>query len=482
MITRESVPLDVLHIIPRFVGGGPERSILASVATERRTANANRHVVAVLDPPVSPHMFLAARRLRVELKIRPERMALAKLIADSDLLQLHFWNHPCLTSLLRDLTFPPARVMLWSHVLGIRAPQILTEDIGRFADYLILTTELSQESAGARHAREHGIPVACIPGLSDMGGLEDFTRRGRRGGICVGYIGVVNYAKMHPRFAEMSAAVEVPDVRFVVCGGGGGEDELRRRFAAFGCADRVEVRGPVQNIREALEEFDIFGYPLAEDTYATSEKVLQEAMWVGIPPVVFPHGGVGRLVEHNQTGLVAHAEAEYSRAIEQLARDAALRQRLGEGARRYARAEFDPARWCRVANEIMRALMAKPRRCRSPLQGTEDSAAQNFVRSLGDQAAPFAVSFAGPAEYSLAGVAVAEREIAEVSTVVARGEGGVAHYRNSFIDDPHLRLWAGLISVSAGDRDVAIREFAAADALGLGGRGAAARERFFGPS
>ena len=83
----------------------------------------------------------------------------------------------------------------------------------------------------------------------------------------------------------------MPDARFVVCGGGGGETGLRRRFEALGMGARVDIRGAVEDIRVPLEEFDIFGYPLAEDTYATSEKALQEAMWVGVPPVVFAHGG-----------------------------------------------------------------------------------------------------------------------------------------------------------------------------------------------
>ena len=36
--------------------------------------------------------------------------------------------------------------------------------------------------------------------------LDGFTPR-KHDGICIGYIGIVNDTKMHPRFAEMSAAV-----------------------------------------------------------------------------------------------------------------------------------------------------------------------------------------------------------------------------------------------------------------------------------
>ena len=470
--------MNILHVIPRFVGGGPERSLLAFAAAERDTGAGNRHVVAALEAPVAVDMFLAARRLGVKLEVRPEPAALSRLIEDADLVQIHFWNHPALTTLLRTFSFPPARVLLWSRVLGTRAPHVLTEEIGSIADRLVLTSELSRESAGARTAWDRGVPVDAIPGIADMGRLDGFTPR-KHHCICIGYIGIVNDTKMHPRFAEMSAAVRVPDARFVVCGGGGGEAELRRRFEALGMCARVDIRGSVEHIRAALEDFDIFGYPLTEDTYATSEKALQEAMWVGVPPVVFSHGGVRCLVEHDHTGLVVETEEAYTRAIEQLAHDPELRQRLGDGARRFARTAFEPKRWCNVLGQVLAAMMAEPRRSRPLLPGAGDAAAANFVRSLGNQAGPFAVSLAGPIKHSRELVAAADREIAAVSPLVARGEGGVVHHRNFFPHDPHLRLWAGLVSGAAGAGAIACAEFAAADALGLGGRGAAIRDTLF---
>jgi glycosyltransferase involved in cell wall biosynthesis len=447
--------LKILHIIPRFVGGGPERSLLAFVAQERVVNTANRHVVAILDAPVSLHVLIAARKLGVELVARPGHDALTRLIERTDLVQIHFWNHPVMATLLRTLPFPPARVLVWSHILGFHAPQVLTEDVARFGDQLVVTSRRTLESAGAVHAGQHDIPIHYIPGIADMGRLDGFVPR-QHDGTCVGYIGAVNETKMHPRFAEMSAAVRAPEIRFVVCGGGGGEVELRSRFSALGIAERVAIRGAAENIRTMLEEFDIFGYPLADDTYATSEKALQEAMWVGVPPVVFPHGGLRDLVEHERTGLVVTSEQEYSDAIEQLARDTVLRHRLGKEAGRFARAEFEPARWSRVLNELLRTMMDEPLKAREPLPGAGDGAAANFVRSLGNQAGPFGAALAEPVEAS-GKRAAANKQIAAASPLLANGEGGVAHYANVFPDDPDLRSWASLISEAAAVRRAARR-------------------------
>ncbi|MCW5718042.1 MAG: glycosyltransferase family 4 protein [Bauldia sp.] len=435
--------LGILHIIPRFIGGGPERSLLAYVAEERRAGTANRHTVAVLDVPVSAYMLVAARKLGVALAVRPGEEALSGLIAAADIVEVHFWNHPALADLLRTLPFPPARVLLWSRVLGLHAPQVLTAEVAGFGDRLVVTARRTLESAGAHHAVRQGIPIAIIPGIADMGRLDGFAPRPHEGTV-VGYIGVVNDTKMHPRFAAMSAAVRTPGVRIVVCGGGGGEEALSSRFAELGLAERVTVRGPVEDIRSELETFDVFGYPLAPDTYATSEKALQEAMWVGVPPVVFPFGGVRDLVEDGETGLVVTTEDGYASALDRLAGDAGLRRRLGDNARSFARSAFAPSRWTRELNRLMVEMMDSPRRARAPLPGADEGAAARFVRALGNQGGAFAASLYEP-EGTLRR-SEADIRIAAASALLANGEGGIAHHASAFPDDPDLRRWAALIA------------------------------------
>jgi glycosyltransferase involved in cell wall biosynthesis len=441
-VTVRPPPLRLLHVIPRFIGAGPERSLLAFAAEERRAGIANRHTVAVLDPPIALPLLLAARKLGIAVVSRPGRDALAGLIEAADIVVVHFWNHPALADLLRQLEFPPARVIVWSRVLGLHAPQVLPLDIAGFGDRLVVTAQRSLEGAGVRGAAARGIPVRHIPGIADTTRLDGFVAR-PHDGVVVGYVGVVADTKMHPRFAEISAAVRA-DVRFTVCGGGGGEAALAARFAALGMSGRVVMRGPVEAIRAELEGFDVFGYPLAENTYATSEKALQEAMWVGLPPVVFPHGGVRDLVVDGETGLVATSEEGYAEAVDRLAGDSALRRRLGENARSHARAAFDPVRWAQELDGLLRETMDEPLRSRPVLPGAGDGAAANFVRMLGDQAGAFAEALDGKADGG--DTTAAEARIAAASALVARGEGGVVHYRNAYPDDPHLRRWADLVT------------------------------------
>lgn len=452
-----------LHIIPRFIGGGPERAILALI--ERDHGRTSQHNIVVLEAPVSQRLFLQARRLGVAVTIRPPEDALLRAVEAADLVQVHYWNHPGLTALLRGIALPPARVLLWAHVLGTQAPQVLFGDLGRYADRFVLTSALSLASEAATIAKELARPIDVVPSILDTTRLDGFTPR-PHDGICVGYVGLVSPTKMHPRFAEISVAARTPGLRFVVCGGGD-DAALRERFAALGAGERVAVRGHVEDIRGALAEFDIFGYPLAADTSATSERALQEAMWVGLPPVVLGHGGVQQLVAHESTGLIARDEADYPLALDRLASDGPLRRRLGAEAQRFARDAFDPARWTAVVGRILDDMMAMPRRTRAPLPGAGETAAAGFVRALGDQAGPFAVSLAGPDIHGAAAVAAADRQIAGASSLLARGEGGVLHHRNANPDDPHLRLWSALVSAAAGDPSLAEAEMQAAIAFGL---------------
>ena len=459
--------MKVLHVLSRFQGGGPERHLLTLVAAWRESGHRAEHTVAVLDTPVSARLLLQARRLGMHVLVRPDRDALDAAIDAADLVAITYWNHPRLLDLLRrDL--PAARVLMRCAVAGTTAPQVLFTELAALADALLISSPVSTTTAAVRTATATGRAVEYVPGLADMSRLAGFRARAHTG-IRVGYLGLVEPTKMHPRFAELSAAVRTRNVHFDIFGDGSWSPELARRFSSLGRAERLHLHGHVEDLREALAAIDIFGYPLAADSYAASEKALQEAMWVGIPPVVLRGSGGAGFVEHERNGLVCDAEADYARAIERLAEDEPLRRRLGDAAREFAREQFDPARNAARLAATFETAAALPRRSRDPLPGANEPAASRFVRSLGDLAGAFATSFDAGLK-GLPAVADAEKEIAQSSPVLARGEGGIIHYRNTYPEDPHLRLWAGLIAQHAGDAETAAAEFAAAATFGVAPR------------
>jgi hypothetical protein len=196
----------------------------------------------------------------------------------------------------------------------------------------------------------------------------------------------------------------------------------------------LEVKGHTEDLAAALAEVDVFGYPLRPDTYASSEKAIQEAMWVGIPPVVFPFGGVRELVRSEVDGLVADDEAQYVQHLERLAADPELRARLGAQARRRARQVFDPMAATARLDEFFALTLDAPKRDRR-WDDWGTAPAGWFACALADAGGPFREDLAAPRS------AEARRSLASLPFLVLRGEGGLAQWRNHFPDDPTLDEW-----------------------------------------
>ena len=370
----------------------------------------------------------------------------------ADVVIVHFWNTPELHELLRG-GLPPVRLALWVHVAGDTAPQIVTRQVARLADAVAVT---AAQSASLPVFEKQPLVVPAAPDPRRFAGAVATPHAGFR----VGYVGNVDFVKMHPRYVELSAAAEVPGVRFVVCGSGESSAALAAQARRLEVEERMEFRGYVEEIAPVLSELDVFGYPLAPGSYATSDLALQEAMGAGVPPVVLASSAIHLLVEHGVTGLVARDEAEYPRAIEYLHANPGERLRLGANAREQARRR-GPAEVAREWAQICEELLRRPKRSH-PARLLTGAAA--FVESLGETAPEFALSlFSASDEEAIE----AERQIAAAPPALASpAGGGVLHYRRRYPDDGHLRLWAGLLFAAAGKHALAVAELKHARELG----------------
>jgi hypothetical protein len=431
---------EVLHVIPRLSRGGAGRALLC--LTE--TLSDFQHRVLSLEPGEAIDGLEPARRSE---------------LATADIVHVHFWNVPALHELLTG-PLPPTRLLLAAEVGGDHPPQVLTRAMIEHADMIV---------AGAPRpdaARLRVIPA--VGGWERIEGVEPV----RHEGFNVGYVGTVGFAKMHPRYVAMSARIRVPGVRFVVCGGGAAFPTLARQAEALGALERFDLRGWSEDVAAVLSELDVFGYPLCEDNYALWELALQEAMYAGVPPVVLPHGGAARLVQHGLTGLVARDEDDYARAVEFLHEHPDERRRMGRAAREHAIAAWSPTVVARDWEAAYGELLAEPKRARSWRRDPEleraavrAPGAARFVESLGEAAGPFRTSLLSD---DPGRVLAAEHEIATSSPVLAGADsGGILHYRGHYRDDPYLRLWSGLVLEQQGRPALAAGEFAGALAAGL---------------
>lgn len=456
-----AAPLSVLHVIPALGAGGAVRSLLATATWSARQSGAVHSML----PLVASATDTRARLARGGFPVHdPEdEAALRAAVAAADVVQVHFWNTPELYAWL-DADWPPLRLLLWIHVGGREPPQVVTRELVGVADVVVAASAYTHALPVLEEARDRGgtTRIAMIPDTTDLAAFAQVVRTGDPG-FRVGYLGTVDFVKMHPAYVALHARVRVPGVRVAVGGAGGAWHALRREAERLGVSDRFEWRGYVTDVPAFLAEVDVLGYPLREDNYSSAELVVQEAMAAGVPPVVLSHGGAARMIRHGETGLVADDLDAYVAAIEALHRQPELRARLGASARTFALGSFGAARSARALDGIYADLVRTPKRP-WPGVGPVRAGAHAFVRALGGTAPEFARSLSGGEPAILL---AAERRIARASALLASADaGGVLHYRRRYPDDPHLRLWAGLVLAGHGRPALAVAELTAAIALG----------------
>ena len=456
---------EVLHIIDRLDMGGGTRSALAA-AKYSTVSSSYRHSIVALRPSEENAIKLATES-GVIVHHAPGPQFLMQLLEKADIVQVEYWNAPAIQRFLQG-PLPEMRLVFWYHIAGDGSPQIITPELAMMPDLNVACNPYTYEELPVfrdlpgEPGRQKKV-MAIDP--ADFDRLRHVRPRTHKK-FNVGYIGTVDFVKMHPEFVAMSAAVDIPDVQFIVCGKGI-EQQLMQQAAHLGASDRFSFKGYVEDIGSIISKLDVYGYPLCEDTYAAAELNLQEVMYAGIPPVVFPHGGVKRLVEDKKTGLVVHTAEEYSQAIEYLYKNPEVREELGKNAAEYAREHFGGENAAKVINPSYDGLMGFPKRFHKwgtyptyephPAANSRKSTSQLFIDSLGHHASPFVAS-RSPVED--AELIAAERDIANASYLVFGT--GIRPYRIADPADLHLRIWAGLYLENKKNYPEALQEYAEA--------------------
>ena len=124
------------------------------------------------------------------------------------------------------------------------------------------------------------------------------------------------------------------DLRLSVVGSGWWEAELAAHVARRGLTDVVRLEGHVSEERkhEVYERAWVLALPSLKEGWGL---VIGEAGMHGTPAVAYASaGGTQESIEHDASGLLVDDRAGLTAALREVLVDAALRARLGDGARR----------------------------------------------------------------------------------------------------------------------------------------------------
>ncbi|MEC4985093.1 MAG: glycosyltransferase family 4 protein [Oscillatoria sp. PMC 1068.18] len=440
-----------LHLIQSLSRGGASRAL---ITLAKSLTQGYCHQIISLDR-ADPRIVALAAQSEITTLIQPDPEQLQQAIESADLIQIHFWNNPEIYDLLR-LSLPPLRLGFWLHIAGDTPPQVITPALLSLGDLVVATSPYTTKLTVFQSAPK----TAMIYSVTDKERLKHLEKQ-PHDTFNVGYIGTANPVKMHPRYLEMSAEIEIPNLKLIVCGGESDCQTLAKTAQKLGIRSKFDFRGYVEDIASVIAELDVFGYPLCPENYSTVELVLQEVMLAGIPPVIFAFGGAQDTVIHKETGLVVETEAEYQAAIAYLYTYPQERHRFGRNARKYAQETFKQETLAQEFDSVYRSLLAQPKREFIPLP-TVASGAEALIQSLGETAPQFEVSLKSA---NLQQLWVADEKIAKSPPILSGG--GILSYQSYYPQDSYLKFWSGLVWQQQGQNVRAIAMYKKAIQLGF---------------
>jgi phosphatidylinositol alpha 1,6-mannosyltransferase len=148
------------------------------------------------------------------------------------------------------------------------------------------------------------------------------------GEVVVGYVGRLAPEKQVERMAALRG---IPGIRLAIVGDGPSMLLLRRKLEGMPVSFLGQLSGPA--LAAAYASFDVFLHTGEEETFG---QTVQEAHASGLPVVAPRAGGPIDLVTDGVNGFLYAPgnSTELRRTVELLARDPALRARMGEAGRR----------------------------------------------------------------------------------------------------------------------------------------------------
>ena len=346
-------PRSVLHITPHL-GGGVGAVLYNYLSSVAHISDFTFSLCCLEPSSQNQKSSFTPLVHQMEENCFTEITELLQKIAVSDIVVVHWWNHPLLFELLVIVNFPPCRLVFWSHVSGLGGTSIFTSKLLEYPDAFYLTTPVSKEAKVDKQAFSK---LQTCNYIWSTSGLGDASLKSQKssGNVNIGYIGTLDFAKIHSKFIRLSSQVCSKDIKFIVCGDV--NNEMINDVSKQNLKSLFEFTGYVHNIRDYLNSFDIFGYPLSAKHYGTCDQVLGESMSFGVPPVVFNNPMESFIVVNGESGLVVESEREYVEALEFLIKEPVERKRLGDNARERALELYDTQKlissWKAVYSDIM---------------------------------------------------------------------------------------------------------------------------------
>lgn len=443
---KKDLNFKILHIVSHL--GGGMGSVLLNYFSKAKQNSAFTHVVACLDYANENSIAMAKSADFILFdEMSKKKKKLLDLITGADLVLMHWGNQPLMQDLLVRNKLPSCRLIIWSHISGLYPPYVFTKKILEYPERFVFTTPVSFETKEVHDFSEKKKKnLKVIWSTSGVEHVKSVKPR-KHDGFNVGYIGTVDYAKMHPNFLKICDKINIPNVKFIVCGGAN-EKEIKKEADSLGIGNKFEFTGVVSDVRRYLSIFDVFGYPLGPRHYGTCEQVLAESMAAGVVPIVLQNKAEKFIIKDGKNGIIVKNEQDYVRAIVKLYNDKNLKNLLSNNARKYAVENFSLDKMMEEWEVIFKETMQIPKtekKWKIIKKDNEISAKDIFLESMGCHGKDFS-DYCNARNNDERKLAVKKiKKLGESVNWQSETKSTVHHFSYFFPKDKHLSYWSKLM-------------------------------------
>lgn len=324
--------MNILHITTHL-GGGVGKAI-SGIAIQAAQCGINSHRICLLQFPEKDEYIRKCRENGVLVQVFDSYI---DWFTWADVIVLSWWNHPEMSRFLVNLPRSDKPYILWSHINGVFYPTIpfwLTQAFDR----VLFTSPWTMQNPIWTNEQQQKVSMMADV-VYGMGQFipDSFPKKldyTQKDVFIVGYIGTLNYAKIHPQFALYCLAAEkkIPNIKFILVGDC--DNKLKSDIYNMGLEQYVTFTGFVSNAVELLQSFDAFGYLLQPKHYGTTENALIEAMLCGVP-VIARRQNVEQFIIPQQCGYLIETPDEYAQVLYDLYKQPKLREKIGKQAQQY---------------------------------------------------------------------------------------------------------------------------------------------------
>lgn len=251
----------------------------------------------------------------------------------------------------------PCRVAVWSHINGLVSPP-LPPELVQNCDCLLATSPVTLEKFGDLRRN------ALVYGFGDflperMPFKDGYSLKNDE--FVIGYVGMPSWKRLPRDFFDYcrEAVRRIPNCKFIMAGEA--SDEFRQALSESGIAERFTLLGWVSDVAGLLLKFDVFGYLMCEDTSATTENSVLEALAAGVPAVV-SRKPIGKyLFDDGVSGFLTDSPEDYGGILARLYADGQLRTRIGKAGREHAIRVYRADENLNRFNTACESIMQKPK-------------------------------------------------------------------------------------------------------------------------